>query len=204
VPACRRSLRGLWPAALQSRSMFLQNAAIHDHKQPRFARLLRCRFVHHSLLHPYGARFQLNRLVDDFWHEFRPPENIYDINRLWNIQQRGIRLLAENLVSLRIHGNDAVALRLHVGGNAMTGTHRIVGKPNHRYVARRAKKIGNRIGLRHAFPPEEPAEFYSSEGFLATLRKLLLRLLVLCLFVMHLGGKLAKRVRNVLIHRYSL
>ena len=74
--------------------MLLQNAAVHDHENPRFAGFFRGFFVDHFFLHPDGRNFQLDGLIDDLFDEFRTPEDIHDVDLLRDIQQGSIGFLA--------------------------------------------------------------------------------------------------------------
>src|ERR1700722_4260815 len=70
-----------------SRPVFLQNAAVHHDENASLARLFGGRFVDHVFLHPNGWDFQLDRLIDNFFHKFRTPEDIHDVDLLRHIEQ---------------------------------------------------------------------------------------------------------------------
>ena len=72
----------------EARLVLPQNAPVHNHEDPRLPRLLRRLFVDHGFLHPDGRYLQPDRLIDNFFHELRPPENINDIDFLRNVEQR--------------------------------------------------------------------------------------------------------------------
>src|SRR5579864_8727640 len=74
-------------------------------------------------------------------------EDIHDVDLLRHIEQRGVSFLAQAFFNVRIHWNDAVSVALHVGGNAVAGTHRIAGESDHCDCFGPLKKIGNRIGF---------------------------------------------------------
>jgi hypothetical protein len=42
--------------------------------------------VDHILLHPDGWNLQLNRLIHNFFHELRPPENIHDVDLFRHVE----------------------------------------------------------------------------------------------------------------------
>ena len=94
--------------------MFFQDASVHDHENPSFACLFCGLLMDDGFLHPDYWNFELNRLIDDLFHIFRTAKNVYDINLFWNIEQRWIRLLAQSLVDVRIHRDDAITMGLHV------------------------------------------------------------------------------------------
>ena len=60
--------------------MFLENAGIHDHEDASLAGFLGGALVNHFLLHPDRRNFELDRLVDDFFHRFGAAENVDDVN----------------------------------------------------------------------------------------------------------------------------
>jgi hypothetical protein len=76
-------------------AVFLQNAAVHDHEDAGFAGLLCGLLLDHSLLHPNHGHLQPDCLVYGLFHEFGPPEDIYDVNFLWHFEQRPIRFLSQ-------------------------------------------------------------------------------------------------------------
>src|SRR5205823_4053492 len=78
----------------------------------------------------------------------RSTEDVHDVNSFWHLKQRRVRLLSQGTVNFRIYRNDAVILRLHVGGDPMAGTHRTVGKSNHRNRVRAPEQVTNGIGIR--------------------------------------------------------
>src|SRR6202050_1967681 len=94
----------------ESRPVVLQNAAAHHHEDARLARFLGGLLVDHILLHPDRRNFQLNRLIDSFFHELRPAENVDDVNLLRHLKQRRISLLAQTGLDMRVHRNDAVTM----------------------------------------------------------------------------------------------
>src|SRR6185312_5853946 len=51
-------------------------------------------------------------------------------------------------MNVRIYRNDAVALRLHVGGHSVAGTQRAVGETHHGDGAGALEQVSDRIGLR--------------------------------------------------------
>src|ERR1051326_5391514 len=89
-----------------SRAVFLQDAAIHHHKNSCLARLLCSFLVNHVFLHPDSGDSELDGLVHNLFHKFWATENIDDINLLGHVEQRRVRRLAEAFFDLRIHGND--------------------------------------------------------------------------------------------------
>src|ERR1700732_754805 len=107
--------------------MFLQDAEVHHHEDSCLARFLRSSFLDYALLHPDRWNLQLNRLIDNFFHELRPPENVYDIDLLRHFKQRSVSFLTQAGFDLRIHWNYAVTVVLHISRNAMTRAQRIVG-----------------------------------------------------------------------------
>src|ERR1700683_1060870 len=137
APAADRQLRARQilpplPANLpHSRAMFLQDAAIHHHEDPRLARLFRGLLVDHFFLHPDRRNFQLNCLVNNFFHNLGPTENIYDVDLLRHLEQGPVSFLAQTLVDSRIHWNDAISLGLHIRRYAMAGAERIAGEPDY-------------------------------------------------------------------------
>ena len=65
-----------------------------------------------------------------------------------HIEQRRVSLLAQTLLDLRIHGDDAISMALHIRRDAMAGAQRIAGKADHRDRFRALKQVGDGIGLR--------------------------------------------------------
>src|SRR5208283_4709568 len=127
--------------------MLQQNTAVHHHESACLSRLLGGLLVNHTFLHPDCWNFQPNRLVHDFFDEFRPPENVHDIDLLRNVQQRCIRLFPQRRLDLRIDGNDAVPLALHVESNAVAGTVRLVGESNYGNGLGASQQFSNRVAL---------------------------------------------------------
>ena len=80
-----------------------------------FAGFLGGLVVDYSLLHPDCGHLELNCLIHNLLHEFGAPENIHDVDPLRHVEQRDEGLLAQTLLNLRIHWNDAVAMTLHIG-----------------------------------------------------------------------------------------
>src|SRR6266851_6793911 len=120
-----------WLNLPESRPVFFQNAAVHHHEYPGFARFLRRLLVNHVFLHPDRRNSQLNGLIHNFFHELRPAKNVHDVDLLRYLEQRSISLLAQTGLNVRIHRNDAVTLALHVGRNPVAGTHRVAGESDH-------------------------------------------------------------------------
>ena len=128
--------------------MLLQNAAIHDDKDSGLAGFFRSFLVNHFLLHPDGRHFELNGLIDDRLNVFRTAEEVHDVNFLRHVKQRRVRCFSEAGLDLRIDGNDAVTVTLHVSGDAVAGTQRIVGESYDRDGFGALQQIGNGIGSR--------------------------------------------------------
>lgn len=151
--------------------MFHQDATIHNDKYSMASGLLSGFFVNHFFLHPDRGNFQPYRLVHNLFDEFRAPENIHDIDLLRHVEQRGISLLSETGIDLWIHGNNAVSLALHVGGNAMAGPQRVAGKADHGDGFRAFQQRGYGIFLRQrchssfsiSCSPIRPSAYTSSE-----------------------------------------
>src|SRR4029079_5561159 len=111
---------------------------------PRFSRLLRSFFMHHSLLHPDGWRLDLNGLLDNLRDELRAAEDIDNVHGLTNIQERSARFFSECAGNGGIHGDNAVSAALQVSRHPMTGPQRTGRESHHSDVS----------GV-----PEKPADF---------------------------------------------
>ena len=110
--------------------MVFQDASVH-HNENSGPAGFSCRLlVNYTFLHPDGWDPELDRLIDNFFDEFRASKNIYDIDFLRDVEQRWIRVFAEAFVDPRIDRNDAIAMALHVSGNTVARPHRIAGQPN--------------------------------------------------------------------------
>ena len=68
--------------------MLDQDTAIHHDKDSGRTGFLCGFFVDNFFLHPDGGNFQLDRLINNFFHEFRPAKNVNDVDLLGNIEQR--------------------------------------------------------------------------------------------------------------------
>ena len=101
--------------------MFLQNAAVHDNLQTRSLRSGGREHVDHALLHPDTARSNANGFVNVGGNFLAPSKYIHEIDLVGHLIQGRISLLSKDFGFVRIHGNNAVAVRLHVGRNAITG-----------------------------------------------------------------------------------
>ena len=99
----------------KSGAVFFQNAAIHHNEDSGLAGFLRRFLVNDSLLHPDHGYLQADRLVHNLFHEFRPAEDVDNVNFLPDFKQRSVRLFAQRAVDLRIDRNDAINVRLHIG-----------------------------------------------------------------------------------------
>src|SRR5437870_1338541 len=64
----------------ETRPVFDQDTAIHHDEDSSRTGFLCGFFVDDFLLHPDGGNFQLDRLIDNFFHEFRPAKNIDDVD----------------------------------------------------------------------------------------------------------------------------
>ena len=72
----------------------------------------------------------IETLIHHFLDELRPAKDVDDIDLFGNVEQRRVSLLTQALRNVRIHGNDAVSVGLHVSRNAVAGTQRIAGEPD--------------------------------------------------------------------------
>ena len=98
-------------------------------------------FVHHAFLHPDRLRAHADGRFHDLGNKFGAPENIHDIDRLRNLIQIRIALLAQHFGLIRIHRNDPVARALHVFRHAVARPEALARKPHHRDDARRLQDL---------------------------------------------------------------
>src|SRR5712671_6974824 len=93
VPTLAESTGGTPVATLQSSVAFavlFQDAAVHHHEDPGFTRFLCRGLMLHFFLHPDTGNAELNGLVDNVWHELGTAKDVYDIDLLGDVEQRGI------------------------------------------------------------------------------------------------------------------
>ena len=131
--------------------MVFEDAAVHHYEDARPARLVCGSFVDYFFLHPNGGDFELDGLVDNFFDELRPAENIDEVDflRLRNVEQRRISFLAQALLDLRIYRDDTISVALHVGRNAVAGTHGITRQADDRDGLGALQQVGDGIGGCH-------------------------------------------------------
>src|SRR5207302_4860222 len=79
------------PESSMPLTMFLQYAAVHHHEDSGFPRFLCRGLMFHFLLHPDAGNAELNGLVDKVRHKLRAAKDVYDVDLLGDIEQRGIR-----------------------------------------------------------------------------------------------------------------
>jgi hypothetical protein len=127
--------------------VFFQDAEVHHHKKARLARLFRGSFVDNLFLHPNSRYAQLDRLIDNFFNEFRAAKDVYDIDLLRDVMQRRVRLLAQDFFNAWIDRDDSITVTLHVGGNAVARTQWTIGKADHRDGVSAAQQVMDRIRL---------------------------------------------------------
>src|SRR5579872_676966 len=96
-------------------AVFLQDTQVHHNEDSRFASFLSGFLVDDIFLHPDCGNFQFDCLIDNLFYKFGPAKNIDDVDFLRHVRQRGVCFLAKTFVDLRIDGNDAIAVALHVG-----------------------------------------------------------------------------------------
>src|SRR5271156_5051562 len=89
----RSSAQGL--GSSEPRVVLFQNAEVHHHKHSCIPRFFSGLLVNYVLLHPDRWNLQLDRLVHNFFHELRPPENVHNIDLLRHLEQRSVGLLAQ-------------------------------------------------------------------------------------------------------------
>ena len=88
-----------------------------------------------------------NCLLDDLGHEFRPAEDVDDIDLFRYVAQACIGLLAQGTFDLWIDRNNTIALGLQVGGNAVARAHWARRKTNYSDGAGVLQKFGDMVGF---------------------------------------------------------
>ena len=133
--------------------MLLENTAIHDHENSMFSGLLCRTLIDYIFLHPDYWQFQPNRLIHHFADEFRPAEDIYDVDPFRYVKQGSIGGLAERLFDIGVDRKNAITLTLHVCRDAMARTQRAVREPHHGDGFGLLEQLGNWIGLLYCAHP---------------------------------------------------
>src|SRR6476620_1217300 len=99
----------------EARFVRLENAVVHDHENSCFACLLRSFFVDDAFLHPDNGNLLLNGLVHDLFDKLRTAKYIDDVDLILDIEQAGAGLFSQRSLDLWVHGDDPIAMSLHVG-----------------------------------------------------------------------------------------
>src|SRR5437667_10990302 len=94
--------------------MIAHHATVLNHDLARGLALLRGLIVPNSKLHPDDSRGRLDRLVHDRRYGRRRTEDVDGVEGNRDGVERWIRFLPEDLRRSRVHGDDAVAVHLHV------------------------------------------------------------------------------------------
>src|SRR4030067_1508094 len=108
------------------------HATIHHHCDARFAGTLRGGFVDHALLQPEFLDAELDATLNDGGDMLGSTKHIRDVRQLGQAFQVWEGLLAEHLMNLRAHRDDAIAETLQALRNAKTGARLIRRQPDHR------------------------------------------------------------------------
>jgi hypothetical protein len=130
-------------------AVLFQDAQVHHYEYPRLAGLLCRAFVDDIFLHPDRRNFELNGLIDNLFYKLWPAKDVDDVDFLGHVKQRSVRLFPQGLCDSGVDRDDAISPGLHVGGDSVTGPHRIVGKANHSEGLGAAEKCGNRISVEY-------------------------------------------------------
>src|SRR4029453_8057786 len=118
------------PSSASQLAMGLEDASVHDDEEPRIAGAERGGLVHDPFLEPDRLRADPDRLVDDAARELAAPEDVDDLDGRGDGGEVGPGGQAAPVREVRIHGEDRVALRLHVDRDAVRRARRPVGEPD--------------------------------------------------------------------------
>src|ERR1051326_4199699 len=102
----------------EPRPVLLEDAAVHHHKNSGLAGLLCGLFMNHAFLQPDGWDLEPDGFIDHLRHKLRAAKHVYDIDLFAYPGERGYSFLSQRASYPGVHWNDAIAVRLHVGGNA--------------------------------------------------------------------------------------
>ena len=121
--------------------------------------------MHHAFLQPDGRDFEADGFVHHVRDELGAAEDVHDIDFLRRFGQRRDGLFAQRALDRRIHGNNAVAVALQVGGNAVAGAQRAIGKAHHRDGFASFEQFADFVGCdcRHDHLSRKAA-FYEKHG----------------------------------------
>jgi len=112
--------------------VFFQDAGVYDYEEAGAASAFGGFVVRNAFLHPDGAGADADGRLNDVRHEFRPAENIHDVYLFGNVFQARVAFLTQHVSFARIYWNDAVADRLQVIGDAVTGAKFAIGEADDR------------------------------------------------------------------------
>src|SRR5690349_18219075 len=120
-----------------------ENTAIHYGEYPREDRLLSASGIDDAVLQPKSGHTEPDAVIDDRCNMYGAAKHIDDVNLLTGPQdivemiQIGHRLLTQDRVSHRGHGDDTVAETLKLARHAMARPRGIRRQANNRNDARR-------------------------------------------------------------------
>jgi hypothetical protein len=114
----------------QSRAVTKQ-AAVHHGENTGITGTRRRRLIDHAILEPQRGQSQLDALVDNASHVFRPAEDIDNVHPLIGTQrfrqmlQVGHHRLTQNHLGVRRHWNDSITKALQSARHTVTGPSRV-------------------------------------------------------------------------------